>query len=85
MERVERQEREGQIPAWDEVASTAAVIPPDEAPEPGSVSSSQQWPYVGATEIRLENGMTVGLDFGKIPGWPDDPCVSHYNILINYL
>ena len=59
MDRVEQQEREGQIPAWDEVASTASIIPPNEQPEPGSVASSRQWPYVDATEVRLANGMTV--------------------------
>ena len=59
VDRVEQQEREGQIPAWDEVASTASIIPLDDVPEPGSVSSSRQWPYVDATEVRLANGMTV--------------------------
>ena len=59
--RVERKEREGQIPAWEEVASTDPIIADGDLPEPGSISSERDWPIVGAKELTLANGMKVSL------------------------
>lgn len=57
--RVEQKEREGQIPAWEEVTSTAPIIPESDLPEPGSISSEREWPHLGAKELTLGNGMKV--------------------------
>ena len=62
IKKVAEQELNDEIQPWNEIASTASVIPEGEMPDPGEISpDTKDYPYVGAKELTLANGMTVRI------------------------
>ena len=61
VEGVERLEaQEDGIQPWSEIASSQSVIPGGEMPTPGEILPDiKEYPYLGAKEITLANGMKV--------------------------
>ena len=54
------EEQEDGIQPWSEIASTESVIPEEEMPTPGEILPDiKEYPYLGAREITLANGMKV--------------------------
>ena len=60
--KVQQQQEGDAIQPWSEIASTASVIPEDEMPLPGEILPDiKEYPYLGAKELTLANGMKVSL------------------------
>ena len=58
--KVERLEKEGAIAPWQEYAQTPPIIPEGEEPPPGEIlPGGREYPYLGAKEIQLANGMRI--------------------------
>lgn len=57
--KVQGMEQRGEIGEWEQVADLDSLLPEDYEPEPGQITERKQWPKMGATELRLSNGMRV--------------------------
>lgn len=56
---VEALERHGAIEPWDDAAGILDILPEDELPPKGTISSRRELAHVGACELTLGNGMKV--------------------------
>lgn len=62
VKKVEAQDQRDELQPWSEIASTASVIPEAEMPDPGEILPDiKEYPYVGAKELTLANGMRVSI------------------------
>jgi len=60
VEKVDRLEREGGIPAWQDYSQTPSIIPEGEKPAAGEILPGvKEFPYLGAKEVTLANGMRI--------------------------
>ena len=60
VESVAQMEEQEEIQPWSEIASAESVIPEEDMPTPGEILPDiKEYPYLGAKEVTLANGMKV--------------------------